>query len=423
MNGTSEGGKTPETGGDNPAQAVQHSELIYDWNDERPGQFSKLQFDDETLRDGLQSPSAKDPSLETKLRLVHLMNDLGIDTADVGLPGASAKAREHILALCREMKSLAITPNVACRTLISDIAPAVEVAQAVGAPVEVCAFIGSSKIRAFSENWELDHMVQLSRDAVSFAVKEGLPCMFVTEDTTRAHPATITALYTAAIEAGAKRVCVCDTCGHATPSGTVKLVKFVRDLITKLGAHDVEVDWHGHRDRGLGLTNALAAIQAGATRIHATALGVGERTGNTEMDLLLVNLKLTGWIENDLAKLGEYCRVASDAIGIPFPPNYPVFGEDAFETATGVHAAAVIKAYKKGDAWLADRVYSGVPAGLFGLQQKIAVGPMSGKSNVVWVLEQHGVVPTDASVAKVLEKAKTTPRNLTDDEVLAAARV
>ncbi len=401
---------------------MQHADLIHDWNDERPGQFSRIQFDDETLRDGLQSPSAKDPSLDVKLRLVHLMDSLGIDTADVGLPGASAKAREHILALCREMTSLKITPNVACRTLVSDIAPAVEVAQQVGAPVEVCAFIGSSKIRAFSEDWSLDRMVQLSRDAVSFAVKEGMPCMFVTEDTTRAHPETIRALYTAAIDAGASRVCVCDTCGHATPSGTVKLIKFVKELIHELGAHHVGIDWHGHRDRGLGLTNAIAAIQAGATRVHATALGVGERTGNTEMDLLLVNLKLTGWIDNDLAKLGEYCRLASEAIGIPFPPNYPVFGDDAFETATGVHAAAVIKAYKKGDAWLADRVYSGVPAGLFGLQQKIAVGPMSGKSNVAWVLEQHGVPPTDDRVARVLEKAKVTPRNLTDEEVLAAAQ-
>ncbi|MEZ6015900.1 MAG: LeuA family protein [Planctomycetota bacterium] len=411
-----------QTNSGNTAGSDLHADLIHDWNDERPGQVSKVQFDDETLRDGLQSPSAKDPSLDTKLRLVHLMNDLGIDTADVGLPGASPKAREHILALCREMTSLAITPNVACRTLVSDIAPAVEVAQAVGAPVEVCAFIGSSKIRAFSEDWELDRMVQLSRDAVSFAVKEGMPCMFVTEDTTRAHPETIRALYTAAIDAGAKRLCVCDTCGHATPSGTVKLVKFVKSIIRDLGVDDVEVDWHGHRDRGLGLTNAIAAIQAGATRVHATALGVGERTGNTEMDLLLVNLKLTGWIENDLAKLGEYCQLASEAIGIPFPPNYPVFGADAFETATGVHASAVIKAYRKGDAWLADRVYSGVPAGLFGLQQKIAVGPMSGKSNVTWVLEQHGVEATDENVARVLETAKRTPRNLTDAEVLAAAQ-
>jgi 2-isopropylmalate synthase len=244
--------------------------------------------------------------------------------------------------------------------------------------------------------------------------------MFVTEDTTRAKPEDIRALYTAAIEAGAKRICICDTCGHATPDGVLGLVGIVKELVRELGA-DVGLDWHGHRDRGLGLINALVASECGASRIHATALGVGERAGNTEMDLLLVNLKLSGRISNDLSALAEYCRLASQAIGVPIPHNYSVFGQDAFETGTGVHAAAVIKAFKKGDAWLADRIYSGVPAGMFGLEQVIRVGPMSGKSNVAWVLERHGVEPTDERIQHVLALAKETPRMLTDEEVLAAA--
>jgi 2-isopropylmalate synthase len=244
--------------------------------------------------------------------------------------------------------------------------------------------------------------------------------MFVTEDTTRARPEHIRALYTAAIEAGARRICVCDTCGHATPPGVRRLVGFVAGLVRELGA-DVGIDWHGHRDRGLGLINAITAAEAGASRVHATALGVGERAGNTEMDLLLVNLKLMGWIDNDLSALAEYCQVASAATGVPIPHNYSVFGQDAFETGTGVHAAAVIKAFKKGDAWLADRIYSGVPAGMFGLEQVIRVGPMSGKSNVAWVLERHGVEPTEERVQAVLALAKQTPRLLTDEEVLAAA--
>ena len=394
-------------------------DLIFDWNEE-PAPGHRIQLDDETLRDGLQSPSARDPELSEKLELIHLMDELGIDTANIGLPGASTKAREHILALCREMKDLTITPNVACRTLISDIAPAAEVAQEVGAPVEVCAFIGSSPIRQYAENWELADMLKLVHDAVAFTTKEGLPCMFVTEDTTRAHPDTVRALYTTAIEAGAKRICICDTCGHATPSGVRRLVNHVRALVEELGV-DVGIDWHGHRDRGLGLVNAIAAIEAGATRIHGTAMGVGERTGNTEMDLLLVNLQLLGWIDRDLTKLGDYVQKSADYVKIPLPPNYPVFGKDAFETSTGVHAAAVIKAFKKGDHWLANRVYSGVPADLFGLEQNIAVGPMSGKSNVAWVLEKHEVEATEERINRVLELAKTTPRQLTDDEVLEAA--
>jgi 2-isopropylmalate synthase len=401
---------------------MNESELIYDWNTvekTRKG-LLQVQFDDETLRDGLQSPSARDPELADKLRLVHLMDRLGIDTADVGLPGAGARAREHITALCREMQGLSITPNVACRTLVSDIAPVVDVVQETGVPVEVCAFIGSSPIRQYAENWELESMVKLSREAVAFCVAHDLECMFVTEDTTRAKPADVRALYAAAIDAGARRICVCDTVGHATPWGVRALIGFVKQLVVELGA-DVGIDWHGHRDRGLGLVNAIEAVRAGATRVHATALGVGERAGNTEMDLLLINLKLAGLIDNDLSALSEYCQLANQAIGVPLPANYPVFGKDAFETATGVHAAAVIKAFKKGDQWLANRVYSGVPADMVGLEQAITVGPMSGKSNVIFFLEKHGVEPTDKAVARVLELAKATPRLLTDAEILQAA--
>jgi isopropylmalate/homocitrate/citramalate synthase len=285
----------------------------------------------------------------------------------------------------------------------------------------VCAFIGSSPIRQFAEGWDFENMLRLSREAIEFCARENIDSMFVTEDTTRAKPEHVRALYSAAIEAGAKRICICDTCGHATPAGVSKLVGFVKSIVDELGA-EVGIDWHGHRDRGLGLVNTLAAIDAGATRVHATALGIGERTGNTEMDLLLVNLRLAGRIENDLSRLGEYCRVASEAVGVPIPPNYPVFGKDAFETATGVHAAAVIKAFRKGDRWLANRVYSGVPADLFGLEQVIAVGPMSGRSNVSYFLEKRGIAATDEQVQRVLDLAKKTPRLLTEEEILRAAR-
>jgi 2-isopropylmalate synthase len=403
---------------------MEHDELIYDWNqvEEPPSAgLARPMFVDETLRDGLQSPSVRDPDLDEKLRLVRLMDRLGIDSADVGLPGAGERAREHIKTLCRAMASLTIRPNVACRTLISDIAPVVDLAQELGTPIETCTFIGSSPIRQYAEGWKLEDMLELTKKAVSFAVDHELPCMFVTEDTTRARPEHIRALYTAAIEAGAKRICVCDTCGHSTPAGVRALVTFVKELVRGIGA-EVGIDWHGHRDRGLGLINALAAVEAGASRIHATALGVGERAGNTEMDLLLVNLKLSGRIPNDLSALAEYCEVASRATGVPIPSNYSVFGRDAFETGTGVHAAAVIKAFKKGDAWLADRIYSGVPAGMFGLEQVIRVGPMSGKSNVAWVLEKHGIEPTEERVQGVLALAKQTPRLLSDEEVLSAAR-
>ena len=399
-------------------------DLIYDWNDVDPSaspRSIKVQFDDETLRDGLQSPAVREPELDQKIELIRLMDVLGIHTVNVGLPGAGERARTHIQTLVKETADLNIATNVACRTLISDIAPVVDVVQATGQPVEVCAFIGSSPIRRYAESWDIEHMVELSRSAVAFATENDLPCMFVTEDTTRANPADLRKLFTAAIEAGAKRVCICDTCGHATPDGARAIVRWVKALIEELGV-DVGIDWHGHRDRGLGLINALWAMEAGATRLHGSALGIGERAGNSEMDLLLVNLRLAGVIDTDLTRLSEYVKLTAEATGVEIPHNYPVFGEDAFETGTGVHAAAVIKAYKKGDAWLADRVYSGVPAGLFGLEQIIRVGPMSGRSNVIWVLEKHGVEATEEAVKRVLDKAKSMPRVMTDEEVIAAAR-
>src|SRR5712691_2420046 len=397
-------------------------DLIYDWN-QAPGgggfDWSRVCVDlnDETLRDGLQSPSVTDPSLDVKKRLLHLMADLGIVAADIGLPGAGPRVVEQVRVLAREIRDhkLPIVPNCAARTVIADIEPVVRVAEEVGIPIEAATFIGSSPIRQYAEDWTLDRILKASEEAVTYAVSHGLPVMYVTEDTTRARPETLKALYGAAIACGAGRICLADTVGHATPDGVKALVKFVKDEI--VGKSPVKIDWHGHRDRGMGLINCLAAIEAGVDRVHATALGVGERVGNAEMDLLLVNLKLLGTYRHDLSKLPEYCRTVADAVGIPIPINYPVLGADAFRTGTGVHAAAIIKAKKKGHAWLADRVYSSVPAEELGLAQKIEISPLSGLSNVKYWLETHGYDAEDEAACRVLfEAAKRTDRVLSDEE-------
>src|SRR5438128_5320960 len=398
------------------------SELIYDWNTVEP-QLHKperhIGFDDETLRDGLQSPSVCEPSVEKKIELLHLMNELGIDTADIGLPGAGGTHAAGVELMAREIadKNLKIRPNCAARTHRNDIIPIAEISQRAGIPIEACTFIGSSPIRFYAEEWTLDKLLQLTEEAVTLAVSEGLPVMFVTEDTTRADPETIRALYTTAIRCGARALCVCDTVGHATPDGAREVVSFVKGIIEEQG-EKVRLDWHGHQDRGLGVINSIAAIQGGADQVHGSALGIGERVGNTPMDQLLVNLKLMGWIDNDLSRLKEYCDVAADACGWTIPLNYPVFGRDAFRTATGVHAAAVIKSYRKNDPALADLVYSGVPAGLFGLKQKIEIGPMSGKSNVIYWLESRGLKATEERVARIYEHAKQSSAVLEEDEVM-----
>jgi len=398
-------------------------ELIYDWNidDAARARPSRVMLDDETLRDGLQSPSVVDPPIEKKRELLHLMDRLGIDTANVGLPGAGPRAEADVEALCREIASgrLAIGANCAARTIVKDIDPIIRITQKTGVPIEACLFIGSSPIRQYAEGWDEEFLVRQSVEAIGYAVKNGLRVLYVTEDTTRARPETLDRLYSEAVRAGASRVCVADTTGHATPEGARSVVRFVRGVLDVAGGDQIGIDWHGHRDRGLGLVNCLAAFEAGATRVHGTALGIGERCGNAEIDLLLVNLKLLGWIDRDLTALGAYCRLASQALGRPVPDNYPVVGRDAFETATGVHAAAVIKAFKKGDAWLADRIYSGVPAGDFGFRQAIRIGPMSGKSNVIFWLETHGVEPTEARVDRIFGAAKESNRLLEDGEIQA----
>jgi isopropylmalate/homocitrate/citramalate synthase len=401
---------------------VSIEELVYDWNKINPSQPAPnrhIGFDDETLRDGLQSPSVSEPPVEKKIELLHLMDALGIDTADIGLPGAGGTHAAGVEQLAREIveQKLRIRPNCAARTHAADIKPIAEISQRTGIAIEACTFIGSSPVRFYAEDWTLDKLLRLTEEAVTFAVREGLPVMYVTEDTTRADPETIRALYTAAIRAGARAVCVCDTVGHSTPDGARAVVSFVKKIIAEQG-EPVRLDWHGHQDRGLGVINSIAAIEGGADQVHGSALGVGERVGNTPMDQLLVNLKLMSWIDNDLSRLREYCEVASNACGWTIPYNYPVFGRDAFRTATGVHAAAVIKSYRKGDPGLADLVYSGVPAGLFGLKQKIEIGPMSGKSNVIYWLESRGFKADDERVARIYEHAKQSLAVLEEDEVM-----
>jgi len=396
--------------------------LIYDWNSvDGPATSgpARVMIDDKTLRYGLQSPSVKTPSIEDKIRILHLIDALGIETADIGLPGSGPHVVRDVERLAREIVDarLKVAANCAARTLIADITPVVEISQRTGLAIECCTFIGSSPIRQYAEDWTLDKLERLSAEAVSFAVKQGLSVMYVTEDTTRADPESLKRLYTTAIRSGASRLCIADTVGHATPAGARAVVRYVQSIVDACGG-GIGIDWHGHRDRDLAIANTLAAMEAGATRLHGAALGIGERVGNTPTDALLVNLVLAGKRTADLSRLVEYVTVVSEACGVPIPANYPIAGRDAFRTATGVHAAAVIKAFKKNDAALVDAVYSGVPASLVGREQAIEVGPMSGRSNVVYWLERRGYEATEERVDRIFAKAKAASGVLSEHEIL-----
>jgi 2-isopropylmalate synthase len=394
--------------------------LIYDWNRTDAPPPATILLNDETLRDGLQSPSVRCPTIDEKIRILHLIDQLGMDTADIGLPGAGPHVVRDVERLAREIADsrLRVEANCAARTLVADIEPIVDISQRVGIPIECCAFIGSSPLRQYAEGWSLDQLLKLTEEAIGFAVGEGLPVMYVTEDTTRADPETLRALYSAAIRAGAKRICLADTVGHATPHGAAALVRFVTTVVDECGG-GIGIDWHGHRDRDFAIANTLAALDAGATRLHGAAIGIGERVGNTPMDLLLLNLVLMGYLNRDLSALCEYCETVSAATGVPIPANYPVAGRDAFRTATGVHAAALIKAFRRKDRDLVDAVYSGVPASLVGREQQIDIGPMSGRSNVIFWLERRGFTATDDVVDRIFARAKASATVLTEEEIRA----
>jgi 2-isopropylmalate synthase len=405
---------------------MKSSELIYDWNRIHPASLrpvGHVLLNDETLRDGLQSPSVRDPSIQEKIQILHLMESLGINSLDLGLPGAGPRAIEHVEALAREMVShrMKIRANCAARTHQNDIRPIADIVQRTGLKIEAATFIGSSPIRRFTENWTDDFLLETTESAVNYAVSLGLDVMYVTEDTTRCDPEMVKRLYTAAISCGARSIVICDTAGHATPMGAFALVQFVINEVVRPSGEKIRVDWHGHCDRGFALSNSMAALIAGAECVHATALGIGERVGNTQMDHMLLNLKLMGippWAEQDLTRLKEYCVAVSQATGVPIPANYPLVGEDAFRTATGVHAAAVIKAYKKNDVELANTVYSGVPSHVFGLEQVIDVGPMSGKSNVLFWLDRRGIPASDDVVESIYQRAKSSDHTLSEAEIL-----
>ncbi len=401
-------------------------DLVYDWNKNYPPSLlppGPVLLNDESLRDGLQSPSVRDPSIPEKIEILHLMEALGINSLDLGLPGAGQRAVEAVTALAREIVAhkMKIQPNCAARTHENDIRPIAEIVQKTGLRIEAATFIGSSPIRRFTEGWTDDFLLQTTEKAVKYAVSLGLDVMYVTEDTSRCDPDTVKRLYAAAINCGARAICICDTAGHATPMGALALVRFVVEQVVKPSGEKIRVDWLGHSDRGLAIANSMAAIVAGANCVHGCAIGLGERVGNTQIDQMLVNLKLMGiqpWDTQDLTKLKHYCQSVSRATGVPIPANYPVVGDDAFRTATGVHAAAIIKAYHKNDVVLANTVYSGVPSHVFGLDQIIDVGPMSGKSNVLFWLERHGIAASDDIVDRIYQRAKKSDHTLSEAEIL-----
>ncbi len=315
---------------------------MYDWNAARVPNWRgarPVHVVDETLRDGLQSATATDPPLETKIELLTHMARVGADVVSVGLPAAGPRAVEQAVELVAAIQdqSLDLIPTAAGRTVVSDVEKIAEVAQRTGTSVEVYAFIGSSPIRHYTESWSIEFLLGHIRDSAAVARKEGIPFTLVTEDTTRARPEVLEQLFGAALEGGAARLCLCDTVGHATPDGVARLLRFVRDLLQATGHPEVGLDWHAHNDRGLALQTALWASELGVDRVHGTALGIGERVGNVPLELLLLNLGLMGSKRAvDPSQLRAYCELAAEALAIGgVPDTHPLFGKGPSARAEG----------------------------------------------------------------------------------------
>lgn len=373
---------------------------------------------DETLRDGIQAPYVEVPSIEEKLRLVDHMTSVGITAITAGFPGAGRRAYRDCLAIAQYVLTQRYPTRLVYsgRTHPDDVGATCEIAQQAQCEIDAYSFIGISPVRQRVEDWSVEMIERRVIAAARQCDQAGVNFVLVLEDATRCTPCILSRIYDTAVDVGVERIVLCDTVGAATPASTRALVRWSFDHFRRC-AHSMALDWHGHNDRGLALINSLVALDAGCDRIHGTALGIGERAGNTAIDQLILNRYLQHGDDFDLQSLRQYCEYASAVLGISIPVNYPALGSHVFTTSAGVHAAAILKAQQTGDNDLLDGVYSSVPARIFGRRQEVLVDGSSGASNVKFWLTEHGYEPKPHLVSHVLEAAKSANRPLTAQQI------
>lgn len=392
-------------------------DLIFDW-----GEYSfpslPISVFDTTLRDGLQSPQIKkQPTLVEKVEFLAMAEEIGIDAIEIGFPVSSEFHKNDVIKLANHAKKNKYKILLSClsRTTIKDVQAIIDVSQKAGISVGVNLLIGSSKIRRLVEEWDIKEMEKWIRQSIELAKANNLPVEFCTEDTTRTDPKMLKCLYQIAIQHGVKRIWIADTVGIATPSSAKKICNYIKKKI--IGAKKIGLDWHGHDDKGLGVANSLIAVENGADRIQATALGIGERAGNTAMEPVLLNLVLAGSKKYNLTKLGKYSEAASKMFNIPIRDSYPAIGKLVHTTAVGMHAAAIYKAKELNRDDLAGLVYSSYNPQLVGRESNIFIGPMSGAANVEWNLDRLHIKKKPELIEKLLDKAKSENRYLTDEDI------
>lgn len=392
-------------------------------NPDRPTNYSWGEYDfskkvvqvlDTSLRDGLQDAQIRHPSLEEKERLVDILVQVGVEAIDIAIPIARGSHLREAIQLARRIPS---NVTVAClaRTDASDIQAAVDLAQGAGRPIETIVFCGASPLRRWVEDWDVTEITEWMAKSVNFASKQGLIPTVATEHTTQTEPEVIKQIYLAGLDNGGQKVCIADTSGAASPISTEKIIRFFRDEVLK-SFNDVDIDWHGHNDRGLSVINSLVALSAGAQRVHGTAIGIGERAGNTPLEQMLINLKMARDPKRqDLGAISELATFAAEIFNVPVPPNYPGLGEKVYRTASGIHAAAELKAGQLG--LKGTTPYSAVSPEWVNRETDVVVGPLSGSHNVRFVAERLGIPATNEFIARALDVAKSANRILTDQDI------
>ena len=401
---------------------MNYDKLFYDWSKTGLSEIkskAKVTLLDESLRDGIQSSFVKTPNLEEQKRLIQAMDEVGIEFLDIGFPGSGKAVFDTIAALLAHVrqKSFRIVPTCAARTHRGDIQPIVELSEIFGSAIEPLVFVAASPIRQLVEEWTSNDILFLIEDSLRFSRSQGLNPTLVIEDATRSSKEILTAIYKLAMELDVHRIVLCDTVGFCTPDSTQRIVEWTFSYFAE-HTYKMNLDWHGHNDKGLGVANSIRAFQSGCDRIHGTALGIGERAGNTAIDQLIVNLYLEGYGQWSTSKLKQYIVKSAQAYDITVPQNYPVFGDSVFSTASGIHASAIIKAEKTGNPDLTNYVYSAVPATDFDRKNTIEINATSGKSNVKYFLESKGLTFSDYHINEVLAYAKRIGRTLTSEEIL-----
>lgn len=406
-----------------------------------PDQARRTTLLSECLRDGLHGV-AHQPSAEERADYVGALQDLGILVDTVGIySGRGNKVdatAKKLLALMRDQYPN-VTPNVLTQATPEAIEWTAECKQIHPGLMSV-AFMGSGNARLMAEGWTPDFVLEKLGWLVSTLVRDHhITVVGATEHTTQTPPDFLRRIVETQVDAGASYFCIADTIGTARPIGAHRITQFVRETLRRMGRDDVQIDWHGHRDKGNDEANAMAAAAAGADRIHVVARGIGERAGNTSMESVLLNLtsileeaqEPSPWNLRLLSSvLDRYSRVTH----VPVPTHGPL-SQRAFKTSLGIHAAAMDKAHEAAEearqlgmtqeAILLDQLYRTVYCAIdpedVGRQHEIAVSPSSGAHNVRLAAELAGVNLASLSnekIADVLDLAKNLERELTTEDLL-----